>query len=288
MKFEKIRSGTKYIRGRIDHISRQRRLQCFWFAYFYGMIGAAIVAFWYQSFILITGVGHVITLTLLGWLLVADVDKFEAGTKIQNAGYLHTLLGVTGALLQIGLTPEFSIPVMLPPLGSALVTSILGWFFGQEFTDQRLPDGSEVVRSGLERVVRELNGFSSAIRDMHEQYISVLQSSLKEMRTFNREMLGEYDTLRTKQTANMSTLISMAGELNAQLHSVSSTLKTASSSLKTLPNTAQTIGDEFGSVAEETKNLAHTAKDVATYLQESQVLIQELRCLITFVTEVRK
>lgn len=115
--------------------------------------------------------GHMTVLVIAGFRSRTE-DRATAGSKVGTMGYLYTLVGFTVALYQLAVTKTFSIRELLPPLATALITSIIGWFFGGEIAETERRDVS--LESEAERVAAELNGFAHAIRAGHEEYLRIV------------------------------------------------------------------------------------------------------------------
>ena len=112
------------------------------FIYFSGIIISAALAltlgFGGLSFpgdsivFLAVGAVQMISLICLGYSLKLTEGCFrifKAGMQVENAGYLHTLIGFMMAVLEIR-QDQFEIENIAFPIATALVTSILGWLFG--------------------------------------------------------------------------------------------------------------------------------------------------------------
>src|SRR5688572_25294369 len=68
------------------------------------------------------GIPHVMVLAVLAYRTPPE-SRSLAGTQLQTAGYLHTLVGFSVLLTILGLESSFEPKIVLGPLGSALITS---------------------------------------------------------------------------------------------------------------------------------------------------------------------
>jgi methyl-accepting chemotaxis protein len=248
----------------------------------------------------VLGVTHM--LVLLGVSFMTDVkDRVQAGEQVQTAGYLHTLIGFAVALLLIRSSinstgAEFGIATVLGPLGSALVTSIIGWFVGGLIIRSGGIAETEVGRSELEalrtesgRVAAELAGFANGVRRAHEDYLKGvigLSAAHKELTAKQRDALDRSVTVATEIGDHLNKLkASVAG-----LSSVIESLATDVSAHLGEPMRV-TLRDVAGAAKEvETglKTTAESAKSTAKYLQESRVLIEELERVLDSVVDARR
>lgn len=87
-----------------------------------------------SEYLLIEGLLHLVTLTFLGYTMQKPFEQIIAGSKIETAGYLHTIIGFFVAINLLDKGGDFDINNLLNPIASALLTSILGWLFGGEIS----------------------------------------------------------------------------------------------------------------------------------------------------------
>jgi hypothetical protein len=122
---------------------------------------------WSSEMHLIVSLGHMVVLSVLGVLHVKRVpqDNLDIGSRIATMGYLHTLLGITSALIVVGqlnmntesATMMDEIRKMLMPIGSALTTSIIGWAIGKELQrDNWGDDKTDLDMSELDIALKDL------------------------------------------------------------------------------------------------------------------------------------
>lgn len=143
-----------------------------------------VVSIYLSTLHLIVSLSHMLLLALLGFSHVKKNarDNLDVGSRIATMGYLHTLLGVTSALIVVGqleadvqavITVD-EIRKLLMPVGSALTTSIVGWAVGKEL--QRDSWGmriAEAVNPDLDASLQDLVGYLRAwgkgIQEANEQ-----------------------------------------------------------------------------------------------------------------------
>ena len=118
-----------------------------------------------------------------------------AGSKIQSAGYLYTLIGVVIAMMQID-GQGYTINDAIAPIGAALLTSLAGWFLGSfvEEQDSSLlaPEVGEAesilatcikIMNKLTAITGEYETFMERIGEAHNSYIMAVKSGAKEFET---------------------------------------------------------------------------------------------------------
>lgn len=97
-----------------------------------------------EDIFLIVGLSHMFLLILTGFYSIYSedvIDNIEVSSRISTMGYLHTLIGTSVALIYMSQTKEAelfeSMAKIISPIGSALITSIIGWAFGKEIERDR-------------------------------------------------------------------------------------------------------------------------------------------------------
>lgn len=121
-----------------------------WFGFFVAvslMLGLYLNVTFIEQYVnvlfLAVGVQHMVILVILGFLAIFKErdDNIEVGNRVATMGYLHTLIGTSVALI---MTAKFGgaemiehIDTIISPIGSALITSIIGWAFGKEMERER-------------------------------------------------------------------------------------------------------------------------------------------------------
>lgn len=97
-----------------------------------------------QYFVTGFGVAHILILGLLGYGVANKIVIATAG-KIQTAGYIHMLIGLSAALIQGHLwgTEALALDRVLPLTAMALVTSVVGWSIGEDVSTHRKPSTAQ-------------------------------------------------------------------------------------------------------------------------------------------------
>jgi hypothetical protein len=174
----------------------------------------------------LVGVSHVFVLAMIGFKMQQSKDKAAAGLRVQTSGYLHTLIGFSGALFQ--LDPKNLLATIVVPLSYALFTSIIGWFFGGELVNEFDGGGGVDIGNGGERIAQELHtfaenlaqefkNFSDNLSAVHEQYSRKIEEASNSFE-FNLEKVGAaYKRMVDTQEKQLTKLNTKQSELLAQL-----------------------------------------------------------------------
>jgi hypothetical protein len=173
-------------------------------------------------------------------------------------------------------------------MGSALLTSILGWLFGGELSTRSATREDDMLRAEATKVVEELRGFASGVRGAHEDYIRGVKG-----------LLVGHEELEKKQREARERAIRTALELDEHIVSVGKQFEDLRSSLDdTVKTLRDKLGHEFrkevaavptalGEVNTALRNVAESAKDTAKYLNESRLLIDQLEKLTDTIAGLR-
>lgn len=214
-----------------------------------------------SGYLLRFGVIHMLMLVSLGFL-VARPNKPVAGGKIQTAGYLHTLIGFAAALLLID-SPTFSLPSLISPLGSAVFTSIIGWFAGGEIAERGSSRRESFIDTKMDAVAKEFEDFAVGVRRIHEKYITTLRETIGELER-------ETDALRKAKitTTDLSEILDPVARLS-----------------ETLLKNLRELAAKSQEAKEGLADTASAARDTAKYLKESKVLIDQLENLLDSISK---
>ncbi|NLQ05460.1 hypothetical protein B7O87_00405 [Cylindrospermopsis raciborskii CENA303] len=268
----------------------------------------------------LVGVSHVFVLAMIGFRMERSKDKAAAGLRVQTSGYLHTLIGFSGALFQ--LDPQNLLATIVVPLSYALFTSIIGWFFGGELVNEFDGQPAGGITNEAEILIREFQSFADSLSAIHKQYIQKIkdasdsfESQLQKVGAAYERMVDtqevQFDRLSKKQSELLAQLEdyqkrfidsqnSCYGEMdNAIQESINSSNK-LNASVDALTSALSTkelfsITSNFVYLSEQTKvasdnmgQVATTSKNVAKYLEESKILIDQLEKLLSSINSYRR
>lgn len=268
----------------------------------------------------LVGVSHVFVLAMIGFKMQQSKDKAAAGLRVQTSGYLHTLIGFSGALFQ--LDPKNLLATIVVPLSYALFTSIVGWFFGGELVNEFNEQQGGGIANEAERLIREFKSFSDSLSAIHKQYIQKIkdasdsfESQLQKVGAAYERMVDtqevQFDRLSKKQLDLLAQLegyqkefidsqnkcygemdnaiqksINSSDKLNASVDALTSALSTKelfsiTSNFVYLSEQTKVASDNMGQVAT-------TSQNVAKYLKDSKILIDQLENLLSSINSYRR
>lgn len=264
---------------------RSTQAKIFLGAYWLGILGAlAIMYADAPRLLFVEQMGHMAVLVLLG-LVVPRHDRPPVGMRVQTAGYLHTLIGFAAALLLVhGAGSGFELGTILPPLGSALGTSIIGWFFGGEIEAAGREGPVASIEGEMDAVAAELRGFSAGVRKVHEDYIASLRGMEKDYKSLhekNRAMVEDYAKLASSVAAKAAELLTAMESARKGLTGIEEAM--SKSGLAELPAQLKAVSANMGDLASGISEAAGQSRQVAKYLGDSRLLVEELGRLIDFV-----
>jgi chromosome segregation ATPase len=269
---------------------------------------------------LLVGVSHVCFLAFLGFQMKEPKQKIACGLRVQTSGYLHTLIGFCGALLQ--LQPQNLLETIKIPLSYALVTSIIGWWFGGELVNRFHEEDDDPIKDEVEKIASKFRSFSDEITVIHEKYIKQIESSAKSFQDNMSEVGASYERMIKTYEAQLNRLNSKQSELLNQLESyqkqfvnsqnscyraIESEIKKSIELSYSLNGSIESLSSSFStkyissitsnitSLNEHTKlasdgmnQVASQSYDVAKYLNDSQILIEQLEKLLDSISHYQR
>ncbi len=257
----------------------------------------------------IFGLAHLLFLVCFGFIMPHSI-KEQVGNRIQTAGYLHTLIGFSSALILLGTdqTGQGNLNDVLYPLGSALSTSIVGWLLGGEISSLGENYQQETIRSEFQKLTDELRDFTGAVQEVHTAYFNTMKqlyqnySQLQEEQETLLKRHQEIQAQIIKETQDfqqeiLKTNAEASANLNQLFDQSTEKLKTLESLLSQATEDMQAIEPLLDSFAQlknnsdlATNNLGEVAqagRRTAQYLNESRALMTELENLLEYITSVK-
>lgn len=217
------------------------------------ILGILIVGLKFPSwFLFFEGIIHLIRLVYLGYKIKRPSERMYAGERIQTAGYLHTLMGFSVAISLLGtghieVAQLDNLQKLLLPMGSALLTSIIGWLFGSEIAGEKaiqdlgniadlLGEQNQTLNSQIhnfkETDKRQIDLFKEHQKQMVELYIQNNQA-LDEKINKIVDKIGEYNQSISEIFNRFnSTLEDECNTLNSTFRRLNTALEEESTSLK--------------------------------------------------------
>jgi len=301
-------------------------IKIFKIVYFVGIFLSVVLTFIASGkqnteiIVCLLGISHVFVLAMIGFRMEKSKYKAAAGLRVQTSGYLHTLIGFSGALFQ--LDPKNLLATIVVPLSYALFTSIVGWFFGGELVNEFNEQQGGGIANEAERLIREFKSFSDSLSAIHKQYIQKIkdasdsfESQLQKVGAAYERMVDtqevQFDRLSKKQLDLLAQLegyqkefidsqnkcygemdnaiqksINSSDKLNASVDALTSALSTKelfsiTSNFVYLSEQTKVASDNMGQVAT-------TSQNVAKYLKDSKILIDQLENLLSSINSYRR
>ena len=211
-----------------------------WWLGFLIAIGAAIFLFMdkpFKSYIthhkeitLIYGVSHMIILTLFGLLAIRNkANNIDVGHRISTMGYLHTLIGTSVALILVsGSGSEESKDILnqmnliIVPIGSALITSIIGWAVGTEmersihgtYENTIVDDALGNLAKDIDHIGEKLELSTNAWSANIDNTVQVLSDSGKDLESkFEQALMSSSKTIENNSESIMNKYLASFDQL---------------------------------------------------------------------------
>ncbi|NCS06583.1 MAG: hypothetical protein GPJ07_08205 [Microcystis aeruginosa G13-07] len=203
------------------------------------VIGLGIVTTKQGSwFLFVESIIHMGILIFLALKNNSPAFRIYAGERIQTAGYLHTLIGFAVAigLLAVGeikIDSPKDLREMLLSIGSALVSSIIGWSVGGEIAYKE--------DTSVDKVEQAIKKIAEAFQKLEKRQVSTLQDHLQELLEFyqqrNQVLDNRLENLVIRIQENNQSIIGVFKQLNSVIQgeseSLQQTLQQFNSSIQT-------------------------------------------------------
>ena len=144
---------------------------------------------------LLIGIQHMLVLVVLGFFAIKErVDNFEIASRIATMGYLHTLIGTSVALI---LTAKYGSEVIehveniIGPIGSSLLTSIIGWAFGKEMERDKYRfkvSTEEATHNALEFLAQKVVNSANLIEKSSTKWAETIDRSTKQVENTSQQL----------------------------------------------------------------------------------------------------
>jgi len=159
---------------------------------------------------LLVGIQHMIILVILGFFAIKEgADNIEVANRIATMGYLHTLIGTSVALI---LTAKYGSEVIehveniIAPIGSSLLTSIIGWAFGKEMERDKyrfILSTEEETNNALEFLAQKVTNSANLIEMSSTKWAETIDKSTHQVHNTAQALEIELkDTFQRSQEMN--------------------------------------------------------------------------------------
>ncbi len=319
----KIKVPQKLRNGEVEVIIQQTSRKVFLAFYLGGIflamfLGSLMIGYpEYTWFLLIEGILHILFLSIWGFSSKSSSFKIFAGERIQTAGYLHTLIGFSVAITLLG-TGSISIEAKetwLAPMGSALVTSILGWLLGGEIAykeDDSVDKAIEKIGEAfenlelkqvdvLEKYLNNLPRFSPQQNNISDQKIENLVITVQKNNQFIIEMLNQFRLIIKEESETLKqTFHQLNHAMENESESVPQSLKRLNSIIEDQSETLRYTFKQLNSVIEENsqsfsgnlKQLQTESKNAVNSMSDTtksvQSIAEELQKMVILIQQLEK
>ena len=144
---------------------------------------------------LLIGLQHMMVLVILGFFAIKDrADNIEVASRIATMGYLHTLIGTSVALI---LTAKYGSDVIehveniIAPIGSSLLTSIIGWAFGKELERDKYRfkiSTEEETNNALEFLAQKVTNSARLIEKSSTLWAETIDKSTHQVQNTSQQL----------------------------------------------------------------------------------------------------
>ncbi|MHA7831799.1 MAG: hypothetical protein ACX93O_11925 [Flagellimonas sp.] len=244
--------------------------------------------------LLIVSVSHVLILSAYSFFGIRKNRSLIVGSKIQTVGYLHTLIGFIVAVIRLQ-KGGIALEQIFMPIGSALSTSLLGWWLGGIITDTDAASSELKIKTEAEKLAAELSGFSAIIRDIQERYIKSLKEASDQIEVVTKKQASMYlsadktvSQLKANSEKIVNNLLEVIDPVEDAVSSISATLQKTSKDVETymgtgFSDTLKNINQQFDQLSTDMKNADDSIQSVAKYLSESRALMNEMEKLLDLI-----
>lgn len=191
---------------------------------------------------------YILLLCFVAWTMIRKPRGRIIGARVQLAGYLYTLIGFIISVLSMD-NSNFTIENLIFPLGTALVTSLLGWFFGGLLSDADEEQYIKTLGTESDRLAAEFADFASSAEIMHKKYLDTIKGAGEEFQM----------------------VLETAKVFNELLQPLSEILYELSESR--LADSMKELSEDFEKLRKNVQKASEAAEGTATYLDQSKGLI---------------
>ena len=177
---------------------------------------------------LLIGIQHMIVLVILGFFAIKEkADNIEIASRISTMGYLHTLIGTSVALI---LTAKYGSDVIehveniIAPIGSSLLTSIIGWAFGKEmerekyrlkisteeethnaleFLSQKVMYSAKLIEQSSNLWAETITQSTQQVKNTSQQLETQLKESVNRTQEVNELLTQSFENIYKKMEQNL-------------------------------------------------------------------------------------
>ncbi len=189
-------------------------------------LGVAFIERYVDILFLAVGIQHMIILVLLGFFAIIKErdDNIEVGNRVATMGYLHTLIGTSVALI---MTSKYGgsemiehIDSIIAPIGSALITSIIGWAFGKEMERERYRyklESAEKSNNALEFLAKRVERSAQLIEQSSIKWVESMEYSTTQLTNSAKKLENTVETVAKGAYRDIEALSKSFTELHEEM-----------------------------------------------------------------------
>ena len=251
-----------------------------------------------KNLFLILGITHMAILVILGfWSIVKfEDDNVEVANRVSTMGYLHTLIGTSIALIAMGSIDNGDISksmnLIIIPIGSALITSIIGWAFGKEMERDRyrfIPSKREDVENSLEFLAEKIRmvGINLEATSVEwganiDRIINKLLATTERLERNIEVSQKAFEKSSQDSQAFLNQLSGAFQKIFIQMESVSTEWD---NHIKTMQRFSSNADESLEDLFKNSRKIANEITIVAQTLPKASTIIKEVDSLIALLKE---
>ena len=251
-----------------------------------------------KNLFLILGITHMFLLVILGFLSIikSEDDNVEVANRISTMGYLHTLIGTSIALIAMGSIENGDISknmnLIIIPIGSALITSIIGWAFGKEMERDRyrfisskredVDDSLEFLAEKIRMVGINLEATSMGWETSTDRVINKLLATTERLEKNIENAEHSFNQSSQDSQEFLNQLTSAFQKIFAQMGTVSTEWD---NHIKTMQRFSSNADDSLEDLFKNSREIAKEITIVAETLPKASSIIKEVDSLIALLKE---
>jgi hypothetical protein len=229
---------------------------------------------------LLVGIQHMVVLVVLGFFAIRErEDNVEVGNRIATMGYLHTLIGTSVALI---LTAKYGSEVIehveniIAPIGSSLLTSIIGWAFGKEMEREKYRlkvSSEEETNNALEFLAQKVTNSAVLIEKSSLLWAETIDKSTHQVNNTSQQLEIELKE-SVHRSQEMSELLSQSFEniykkMEQNLEGISTVMErdlknTSDYSQKIIKDSLTILEEQFKQIEQSTQIMRNQFERNAT------------------------
>ena len=251
-----------------------------------------------KNLFLILGITHMALLVILGfWSIIKfEDDNVEVANRVSTMGYLHTLIGTSIALIAMGSIENGDIStnmnLIIIPIGSALITSIIGWAFGKEMERDRyrfvsskredVDDSLEFLAEKIRMVGLNLEATSMEWGASIDRIVNKLLATTERVERNMEASQKSFEKSSQDSQEFLNQLVNAFQKIFIQMERVSTEWN---SHIQTMQRFSSSADESLEDLFKNSRKIANEITLVAETLPKASTIIKEVDSLIALLKE---